>query len=306
MARPIKKGLDYFPMDVDFTRDIKVRRIINACGKESVYILHVLLASVYREEGYYLTWNDDIAFLVADEVGTKEGTVNELINKAVQVGFFNKDLYDRFKILTSKGIQNRYIIATGERKKVELESEYLLTNEVNRSNISVIHGVNEVNHGHSTQSKEKESKVKKRKKDNSPSADELERDFELLWELYPKKTGKKDALRHYKNAIKVGTTNKEIQDGIINYIKFIEINNTDEQYIKGGSTYFFKEAWTDVLDLKPRVKSFGNNHARKETLPDWASQENQIYEETPLSAEEEAEIKAKIERLSQPKQQAGG
>lgn len=56
---------------------------------------------------------------------------------------------------------------------------------------------------------------------------------------------------------------------------------------------------------KPK-NSYSKQVTRKETLPDWASEENQIYEETPLSPEEEAEIKAKIERLSQPKQQAGG
>lgn len=297
MARPIKKGLDYFPMDVDFTRDIKVRRIINACGKESVYILHVLLASVYREEGYYLTWDDDIAFLVADEVGTKEGTVNELINKAVQVGFFNKDLYDRFKILTSNGIQNRYIIATGERKKVELESEYLLTNEVNRSNISIIHGVNEVNHGHSTQSKEKESKVKKSKKHYGPSNDELERDFELLWELYPKKTGKKEAFRHYKKAIKIGVTNKEIQDGVVNYLKYIEFDNTPIQYVKAGSTYFSSEAWTDQYDFTPRKHSkMSKPISRKESLPNWVEQDP--VKETPLSAEEQDFFKEQLRVLN--------
>nr|DAK80447.1 MAG TPA: protein of unknown function (DUF4373) [Caudoviricetes sp.] len=33
MARPTKKGLDYFPLDVDFLSDLKVRRIIKACDK---------------------------------------------------------------------------------------------------------------------------------------------------------------------------------------------------------------------------------------------------------------------------------
>ena len=80
MARPTKKGLDYFPLDVDFLSDLKVRRIIKACGKEAVHILVALLANIYRDEGYYVLWDDDLAFLVADEVGTKEGTVEELGN----------------------------------------------------------------------------------------------------------------------------------------------------------------------------------------------------------------------------------
>lgn len=299
LARPIKRGLDYFPMDVDFSKDIKIRRIINACGNESIYILHVLLASVYRDDGYYLTWNDDIAFLVADEVGTKEGTVNELVNKALQVDFFSKDLYERFGVLTSRGIQNRYIIATKERKIVELKEEYLLTKEVNRGNISIIQGVNEVKHRHNTQRKEKESKVKENKKDSRQSTTDLERDFNLLWDLYPKKTGKKDALKHYKRAIKTGVTNKEIQDGIVKYLEYIKFDNTPNQFIKAGSTYFNAESWTDEYDFTPRKnnKNFSQK-GRTETLPDWAKEEGR-RKETPLTPEEQAIIDEQLRALEQ-------
>lgn len=299
LARPIKRGLDYFPMDVDFSKDIKIRRIINACGNESIYILHVLLASVYRDDGYYLTWNDDIAFLVADEVGTKEGTVNELVNKALQVDFFSKDLYERFGVLTSRGIQNRYIIATKERKIVELKEEYLLTKEVNRGNISIIQGVNEVKHRHNTQRKEKESKVKENKKDSRQSTTDLERDFNLLWDLYPKKTGKKDALKHYKRAIKAGVTNKEIQDGIVKYLEYIKFDNTPNQFIKAGSTYFNAESWTDEYDFTPRKPNKSiNQPGRTETLPDWA-QETGRRKETPLTPEEQAIIDEQLRALEQ-------
>lgn len=169
MARPTKKGLDYFPLDVDFLSDLKVRRIIKACGKEAVHILLALLANVYRDEGYYVLWDEDLAFLVADEVGAKEGTVEELVKKAVQVKFFDKDIFDKYSVLTSKGIQNRYILATKERKKVELEFKYLLTNEVNRSNISINGRNNSVNQGNNQQSKVKESKGKEIKEDATAS-----------------------------------------------------------------------------------------------------------------------------------------
>lgn len=166
MARPTKKGLDYFPLDVNFLSDIKVRRIVKACGSESVHILIALLAYIYRDDGYHVRWNDDIAFLVADEVGAKEGSVVEVKTKALQVNFFDKDLFDKYQILTSKGIQDRYILATKERKEVILEEDYLLTKEVNRSNITVNPRHNSVNGLSNTQSKEKESKEKKSKEEN--------------------------------------------------------------------------------------------------------------------------------------------
>ena len=48
------------------------------------------LGNIYRETGYYIGWDEDTMFLVADEVGAKEGLVEETVNKAVQVGFLIK------------------------------------------------------------------------------------------------------------------------------------------------------------------------------------------------------------------------
>ena len=112
MARPLKQGIDYFSLSVDFLRDIKVRKIKRACGPHAVEILLCLLGNIYRETGYYIGWDEDMMFLVADEVGAKEGLVEETVNKAIQVGFFNQEKFNNYKILTSSGIQKRYLEAT--------------------------------------------------------------------------------------------------------------------------------------------------------------------------------------------------
>lgn len=117
MARPIKKGIDYYPLDVDFLQDIKVRKIMRACGVQSVAILISLLSSIYRDEGYYVVWDSDMSFLVADEVGASEGAVLEVVNKAVQVDFFSKDLFKQYKVLTSRGIQKRFLKQLQEEKE---------------------------------------------------------------------------------------------------------------------------------------------------------------------------------------------
>lgn len=303
MARPIKKGLDYFPMDVDFTRDIKVRRIINACGKESVYILHVLLASIYREDGYYLTWDDDIAFLVADEVGTKEGTVNELINKAIQVGFFNKDLYDKFKILTSKGIQNRYIAATGERKKVELEKDYLLTNEVNRSNISIVHGTNLVNHRHSTQSKVKESKGKKSKVNNTVKDEQPSQSFDEfnLYSFVEQNFNRVlspieiETLGHWLKEYNIDLIKEAIKRTVlknkytIGYVEGILRNWEKNNVTTLGMVQEQDEKWNQ------QRSNYSKKPTRKETVPEVFTEKRK---ETPISAEEQAELEAQIRQFT--------
>lgn len=78
---------------------------------------------------------------------------------------------------------------------------------------------------------------------------QLEEDFNKLWKLYPRKEGKKKAFEAYKRAIKNGTTNKEIQTGIVNYLTQIKVQGTDKKYIKQGSTWFNGECWNDEYNV---------------------------------------------------------
>ncbi len=78
---------------------------------------------------------------------------------------------------------------------------------------------------------------------------QLEEDFNKLWKLYPRKEGKKKAFEAYKRAIKNGTTNKEIQTGIVNYLTQIRVQRTSKQYIKQGSTWFNGECWNDEYNV---------------------------------------------------------
>lgn len=127
MARPLKQGIEYFSLDVDFFSDVKTRRLLRACGPASISILISLLCCIYRDRGYYVVWDKDLPFLVADMIGTTEGAVEEVIRKALQVGFFRKDLYEKYKILTSEGIQKRFKSAVTRRGEIEYVPDYWIS-----------------------------------------------------------------------------------------------------------------------------------------------------------------------------------
>lgn len=161
MARPLKQGLEYFSFDTDFFSDVKIRRISRACGPASTSILICLLCNIYRDKGYYIAWDENLPFVVADTVGTTEGAVEEVIKKAIQVGFFDRELFEKYKILTSNGIQTRFKSAVSRREEIEYVVDYLVSEHKN----DVIAYKNEVIDDRSTQSKVKV----KRKKNISPS-----------------------------------------------------------------------------------------------------------------------------------------
>ncbi|EKD5355784.1 DUF4373 domain-containing protein, partial [Enterococcus faecalis] len=173
MARPYKQGVDYYSLDVDFLKDIKYRKIRKSCGPQTCEILLCLLSYIYGDMGYFLRWDEDSAFLVADDVGAKEGLVEEVVNKAVQVGFFDHDKYQKYKILTSNGIQKRYKLMTSKRKEVVLQEEYLII-DGNNSLSTVVNGVNNTQREKERESKVNKSKVNKKETESyiNPSSPE--------------------------------------------------------------------------------------------------------------------------------------
>lgn len=177
MARPLKQGLDYFPLDVGFLQDMKVRRIIKSCGASAISVLIWLLGSCYRDEGYYIWWTEDLPFIVADEIGVTEGCVQEVVKRALQVGFFDAGMKEKHGILTSAGIQKRFLEVTSRRKAAFLRRDFaLISINVDNNSINVCN--NSINVYSNEQSKVKkrkgkESKEKEGEKNVLSSQDEI-------------------------------------------------------------------------------------------------------------------------------------
>lgn len=166
MARPIKEGVDYFSFDVGFLQDIKIKAVMNAYGGIAALILIALLCNIYKDKGYYIRFSDELALVVAVDIGTKECTVTDVILKAVKVGFFDENIFEKYGILTSKGIQKRYFAIVSRRKEVNFHREIMLLS-INDDNNLVNVCNNSINVCNSTQSKVKESKGKKSIRDMS-------------------------------------------------------------------------------------------------------------------------------------------
>ena len=121
--------------------------------------------------------------------------------------------------------------------------------------------------------------------DKSDKESDLETRFNNLWKLYPNKKGRKKALLAYKRAVKSGTTDEEIKTGLENYLEEIRVNNTQQNYIKHGSTWFNGKGWEDDYDLIPIKNQTYNNNKVVKSAPNWSNQRFEKDEEI-LTAEE--------------------
>ena len=61
------KGIQYFPLDVNFFEDDKIAVIINDYGFEAVGVTLKLFSQIYKN-GFYMNWNGFAKFLLPHSV----------------------------------------------------------------------------------------------------------------------------------------------------------------------------------------------------------------------------------------------
>lgn len=128
MARPTKRGLDYFPLDTNIFDNPKVAAISGEFQLKGEIVLIKLLCAVYRN-GYFYEWSEmNRAHLLRQLPGVSPGLLDQIVERLVRWGFFDKSLFDSSHILTSSGIQERYFTAISRRKMSVETYPYLLIN----------------------------------------------------------------------------------------------------------------------------------------------------------------------------------
>lgn len=157
------EGIPYFPLDVYV--DDKIRLIEAEFGLKGFAVIVKLYQKIYGGFGYYCEWTKDVGLLFSQDVGEGYSSVSEIVSAAIRRGIFDNDLYEKYNILTSQGVQKRYFSAVSRRKQINVKSEYLLINveqfskNVNISSENVSR--NTKNAYNFEQSKEKKTKANK-------------------------------------------------------------------------------------------------------------------------------------------------
>ena len=170
-----KSGIDYFPLDV--TLDAKFELIEAEFGLTGFGVVVHLLQEIYGKAGYYIEWTEEVALLFARKVGLGGSVVSEIVEASIRRGMFDKEKYDKYHVLTSKGIQKRYFEAVSRRKILEVDYNILLVNAAQIFQNVSIQPVNvnifSKNADISRQSKVEKSRVEKSKEEDILCAEPL-------------------------------------------------------------------------------------------------------------------------------------
>ena len=173
MARPIKKGLDYFPFDIDWKKGA-LEYLYCMYGILGVAVIKLSLEPrIYGGEGYFVEYNERSSLIFSNEFGDQLSVIDtrdkkrpeiydEIVRSAIEYGIFDEEMYKKYGILTSADIQETYVRAKEKSQRVEMESRYLLLSDVKiPKNVELIGVYGEETPVSSPENSTKESKVKK-------------------------------------------------------------------------------------------------------------------------------------------------
>ena len=221
-GRPPKRGIDYAGWSVDiFDNDTKIDKLLDAHGWCGFGIYFYLCQRAYGGEGYFYRWGYDDCASTSRKMGggIGSGTVRETVGYCLQIGLFDQELFDRWGILTSRGIQRRYWEVVKARDVRTVISDYWLLQDeeckgliklplnthLSEGNADFQTGKANFPAGNNDFRSLKESKGKKSKEKEIPRASR----FEDFWSAYPNQQRRHLAEKAYCDLILSGTVKEE-------------------------------------------------------------------------------------------------
>ena len=147
MGRSFKNGLESFLLDTNTDNLIEFQIIEAKYGLIGYAIIIKLWQMTYGGNGYYCSFDELVATIKAAQWScvkypiTKKD-VQEVVSEIVKYGFYDKEIYQKYGVLTSKGVQRRYFEVAERRKRVDVENDYLLLSIPELPENVYINGIN--------------------------------------------------------------------------------------------------------------------------------------------------------------------
>lgn len=124
----IYNSIPYFPTQVNLFEEVSMELIEAKYGMKAETAVMKLICKIYKENGYYLHWNDEQCVLFSNKAG-KEIAADEMqgiVDILIEKGFFDKGSYEEHCILTSVNIQKVWLDATKRRRRDLTSLPYML------------------------------------------------------------------------------------------------------------------------------------------------------------------------------------
>lgn len=140
MGRKQKRGLDFAGWSVNiFDGDTKIDKLLEAQGWQGFSIYFYLCQMAYKFDGYFYKWSYDDSTTTARRMGggIRSETVKATVNTCFRVGLFHKGLFEKYGILTSRGIQRKYYAVVQSRRVRTVNADFWLLDAEESAGLSL-------------------------------------------------------------------------------------------------------------------------------------------------------------------------
>ena len=206
MARMQTNNALYFPLDVNFFNDVKIRRLDREYPNKGPLAYIYLISQVYSDKrGYCTALSESIIFDLSDKVHIGEVEAMNMIIRMIEIGLFDREVYNKLNILTSKAIQLRFqeiVRKKGRKTAVRVEKQcWLIAEEETMPYIEM------VSREENSSGKKAINKIKEKEKKEDKNKEE---------ERKGEQSAAADLIKEYEKCI--GKTSVNVKSGIENYL----------------------------------------------------------------------------------------
>lgn len=245
MARPYKVGNNYFPSDVNIYSDLKIMDLLNEYGPIGYLVYDWIIRKVYQE-GYYLEADlDQLSSFFVRDIGSKwirnKSVVTQVIYFCADIGLFDHDLLAQ-GIITSVGIQRRYLEITSRRKQPNKLEKYRIlpdafssadiNSEIDNNNLVFDNDNSIMDSNNSIERKENKNTIMLPLKDGSEYAvctDQIEE-----WQGVFKQLDVQNEVQRMRAWCLANPSKRKTRRGIQRFATNWLLGNTEKKEKKGG------------------------------------------------------------------------
>ncbi|BCJ86479.1 DUF4373 domain-containing protein [Effusibacillus dendaii] len=246
MARPVKEGMDYFSHDTDAVNDEKIEALRMLYGNDGYAFYFILLERIYRTNDFELDISDaETIQILAKKVGVTEEKFHQILQSALKWNCFDREAYEKRRVLTSSGIKKR--AATIIEKRAAMREKYRKSKLVVSESETTQETIPEI-------PQVKKSKVKKSKVNKNIYSSDYTPEFEQFWIHYPKKVEKQAAFKKWCARLneKDSPTAESLIEAAKNYAIFCANEKTEFRFIKHPKTFLGpSKPYEDYLQAIP-------------------------------------------------------
>lgn len=243
-------GIPYFRLFCQ--QDDKLDLLEDEFGLTGFGVVIKLFMRIYGIEGYYCNWDDDVALSFASRVArTDVDTVQSIVQAAIRRDIFDKDMYERYGILTSMAVQKQCFFVYARRKSQKIKDEYLLLSDAENQIDVDRNGDSASKNGDSAYRNEQRTPKDTKPDDTKPDQTKgnhsraCDSGFDRFWEAYPNKKARRDAERAWKKLSPGPNLQKRILHDVTMKAASVEWTKEGGRFVPYPASYIRGERWND-------------------------------------------------------------